>query len=196
MSTDDVDHKRRDFIRRATVAAGAVGVAAAAVPFVVSMMPSAEAEAAGGPVKVDISHMKPGDQLTVEWRGRPVWIIHRTEAAMASLKAVTDQLRDPNSKVDQQPKYARNEYRSIKPKFLVLIGICTHLGCVPTYRPDKGGVDAKWPGGFYCSCHGSKFDMAGRVFKGVPAPINLEVPEYTFLDDNTVLIGSSKKVDV
>lgn len=193
MSSDAIDLKRRDFLVKATTAMGAVGVAAAAVPFVGSMLPSAEAESLGEPVKVDIAGMKPGDQLTVEWRGRPIWIIRRTKEALASLKKVEGELRDPDSKVEQQPEYARNEMRSIKPEYLVLVGVCTHLGCSPTYRPDAGGVDTDWPGGFFCSCHGSKFDMAGRVFRGVPAPINLEVPRYAFLDDKTLIIGTEKQ---
>jgi len=193
MSADAVDLKRRDFLVKATTAMGAVGMAAVAVPFVGSMLPSAEAESLGEPIKVDIAGMKPGDQLTVEWRGRPVWVIYRTQQALASLKQVEDRLRDPDSKVQQQPEYARNEMRSIKPEYLVLIGVCTHLGCSPTYRPDVGSLDKDWPGGFFCSCHGSKFDMAGRVFKGVPAPINLEVPRYAFLDDKTIIIGTEKQ---
>lgn len=190
--TDKVDEKRRKFLIASTTIMGAMGIAATAIPFIRSMAPSAAAEASGGPVKVDISDMKPGDQRTVEWRGRPVWIVRRTEEALKSLKEV-QQLRDPQSTVPQQPSYARNEYRSIKPEFLVLVGICTHLGCSPTYRPDKGGIDAHWPGGFFCSCHGSKFDMAGRVYKGVPAPINLEVPPYTFISENEILIGADEK---
>ena len=193
MSSDAIDLKRRDFLVKATTTMGAVGVAAVAVPFVGSMLPSAEAESLGEPVKVNIGGMKPGDQLTIEWRGRPVWIIRRTQEALASLSQVEDRLRDPDSKVQQQPEYARNEGRSIKPEYLVLVGVCTHLGCSPTYRPDAGGVDEDWPGGFFCSCHGSKFDMAGRVFKGVPAPINLEVPRYAFLDDKTIIIGTEEQ---
>ena len=188
---DKVDVSRRKFLAGATSTLGVVGVAAAAVPFVSSMWPSAAAEAAGAPVKVDLSAMKPGDQVTVEWRGRPVWIIKRTQEALAGLAKLAPELRDPDSTVAQQPKYARNLYRSIKPEYLVLVGICTHLGCSPTYRPDRGGVSPDWPGGFFCSCHGSKFDLAGRVFKGVPAPINLEVPVYAFLNDKEILIGVS-----
>lgn len=186
---DVIDNKRRDFLVKATSVAGAVGVCAAAVPFVASMMPSADVRAAGAPVKVDISKLKPGEQLTVEWRGKPVWIIRRTPESLAGLKKHENELRDPKSNVGQQPEYARNQHRSIKPEYLVLVGICTHLGCAPTYRPDKGGISTDWDGGFYCSCHGSKFDFAGRVFKGVPAPINLEVPRYAFVNDNEILIG-------
>jgi len=140
--------------------------------------------------------MKVGDQLTVSWRGRPVWIVKRSPEALASLDGVTTLLRDPNSDVAQQPIYARNQHRSIKPEILVLVGVCTHLGCAPTYRPDKGGVDEKWPGGFFCSCHGSRFDMAGRVYKGVPAPINLEVPPHAFINDNELIIGTDNPSEV
>ena len=191
MSDQTVDQKKRRFLASATVAAGAVGVCAAAVPFVTSLLPSAEAQAAGAPVTVNLKEMKPGDQKTVEWRGRPVWIVYRTAEMLQALLDgdSVKELRDPNSDVDQQPAFARNSYRSIKPEFLVLVGICTHLGCIPTYRPDPASVEASWPGGFFCSCHGSKFDLAGRVYKGVPAPINLEVPVYSFLDDDTLIIG-------
>ena len=193
MSTDEIDKKRRQFLATATTVVGVIGVAAAGVPFISSMNPSDRAIAAGGPVKVKIGEMKLGDQLTVMWRGRPVWIVRRTREALDSLPGLTKELRDPSSKIEQQPPYAQNMYRSIKPDFLVLVGVCTHLGCTPTYRPDPKSVDKTWPGGFFCSCHGSKFDMAGRVYKGVPAPINLEVPPYVFLNDHEILIGSHEK---
>lgn len=197
MDTDQpIDLKRREFLTKATGAACAVGVAAVAVPFVSSMLPSATVEAAAAPVKVDISNLKPGEQKTVAWRGKPVWIIRRTPEAIASLEKVSSQLRDPNSDVAQQPDYARNAFRSRRQDILVLLGICTHLGCAPTYRPDQGGIDASWQGGFYCSCHGSKFDMAGRVFKGVPAPINMEVPRYAYIDDNNLIIGVDSPEEV
>jgi len=136
--------------------------------------------------------MKPGDQLTVMWRGRPVWIVRRGKKALASLPEVNKFLRDPDSKVAQQPTYAKNIYRSRKPEYLVLVGVCTHLGCSPTYRPDPKGIDPEWLGGFFCSCHGSKFDLSGRVFKGVPAPINLEVPPYVFISETEIMIGVDK----
>lgn len=189
MAEEDIDEKRRAFLIKATATMGAVGVMATAVPFVASMLPSEEVKEAGAPLKVDISSIKPGQQLTVMWRSKPIWIIRRTQEEILSLKLADPFLRDPNSEIDQQPPYAKNQFRSIKPEILVLVGICTHLGCIPTFRPDPGTVQANWPGGFYCSCHGSKFDLAGRVFKGVPAPINLEVPSYTFIDDHTLLIG-------
>ncbi len=189
---DSIDQKRRDFLTGAASAMGAIGVAAACVPFVASLMPSDETISAGGPVRVKVSGMKIGDQLTVIWRGKPVWIIARGDVALASLNTDTSLLRDPNSEVDQQPSYAQNIYRSRKPLHLILVGVCTHLGCTPTYRPDPHSVTPNWPGGFFCSCHGSKFDLAGRVFKDVPAPINLEVPPYVYLSDDEILIGSDK----
>lgn len=189
---DEIDQKRRQFLTGATAAMGAIGVAAACVPFVSSLLPSATEIAAGGPVRVKVKDMKLGDQLTVMWRGRPVWIIARGDAALASLNTDTNLLRDPNSTTDQQPAYAQNIFRSRKPLHLVLVGVCTHLGCTPTYRPDPHSVSADWPGGFFCSCHGSKFDLAGRVFKNVPAPINLEVPPYVYLSDDEIMIGVDK----
>jgi ubiquinol-cytochrome c reductase iron-sulfur subunit len=190
MESDDVDSKRREFLIKASTAAmGVVGVVATAVPFVSSMLPSKDVQEAAAPIRVNISQLKPGEQLTVPWRGRPIWIVRRTEEALASLMKDEHLLRDPHSTMDQQPDYARNRFRSIKPEYLVVVGICTHLGCIPTYRPEPHSIQTDWPGGFYCSCHGSKFDMAGRVFKGVPAPINLEVPSYTFLNDAEILIG-------
>ena len=186
---DVIDEKRRAFLTKATLAMGAVGVTAACTPFVTSLLPSEKAIAAGAPVRVKVNNMKIGDQLTVMWRGKPIWIICRSESMLTSLQSDTPLLRDPNSTVDQQPPYAKNSYRSRNPKYLVLVGICTHLGCIPTYRPDPKSVSLDWPGGFFCSCHGSKFDLAGRVFKGVPAPINLEVPPYVFLNDDEILIG-------
>ena len=190
--SNNIDKNRRKFLAGATCAVGAAGVVAGSIPFIASMLPSESAIAAGGPVRVKIDKMKPGDQLTVIWRGRPIWIIRRDEKMLATLPVLEPELRDPKSIIDQQPEYARNEYRSRKKDLLVLVGICTHLGCAPTYRPDVGGVSADWKGGFFCSCHGSKFDFAGRVFKGVPAPINLEVPPYVFLSENEIMIGVDK----
>ncbi len=189
MSTAKVDQKKRDFLINTLATMSAVGTAAVAVPFVESMLPSADAEAAAAPVRINISDIKPGEQKTVLWRGKPVWVVRRTEDQLKTLASLDNELRDPDSKVDQQPPYAKNAYRSIKPEFLVLIGVCTHLGCAPTFRPEVGSVDKEWKGGYYCSCHGSRFDLAGRVFKGVPAPINLEVPHYAYINDNEILIG-------
>ncbi len=191
MSSDGVDIGRRRFLTGATTVVGAVGVAFAAVPFVASFQPSERAKAIGAPVEEDISKLEPGQMTTVKWRGKPVWIVRRTEEQLASLVAVEDKLRDPDSEVAQQPAYAQNPHRSIKPEYLILVGICTHLGCAPTYRPDVAPDDLgpQWKGGFFCPCHGSRFDMAGRVYARVPAPTNLEVPPYKYLSDSRIIIG-------
>ncbi len=191
MSGDGVDIGRRRFLTGATTVVGAVGAAFAAVPFVASFQPSERAKAIGAPVEEDISKLEPGQMTTVKWRGKPVWVVRRTQEQLASLATDEGELRDPNSEQDQQPAYAKNEYRSIKPEYLVLVGLCTHLGCSPTYRPEvaPGDLGPKWQGGFFCPCHGSRFDMAGRVFAGVPAPTNLEVPPYKFLSDSRIIIG-------
>lgn len=164
---------------------------AVAIPFVSSIAPSAKAEAAGAPVQIDISQLEPGQLLTVEWRGKPVWIFRRTTEVLENLTSLDDQLRDPQSEIDQQPEYCQNETRSIREELMVMVGICTHLGCSPTYRPEIAPEDlgAEWKGGFFCPCHGSRFDLAGRVFQGVPAPTNLEVPPYHFQGDNVVIVG-------
>lgn len=186
-STDNVDSGRRRMLIASASVVGGAGAVALAVPFITSMSPSARAKAAGAPVEADISKLEQGQMVTYEWRGKPVWIVRRTEQALAGLAALDGELRDPNSEVEtQQPAYAQNAHRSIKKEVLVLIGICTHLGCSPTYRPE---VEADWPGGFFCPCHGSKFDFAGRVFSGVPAPTNLEVPPHKYLSDVKILIG-------
>lgn len=192
MEDDQVDLHKRAFLLRSTAILGAVGLGMSAVPFVSALWPSRKATAAAAPVKAQIGQMKEREQKTVMYRGKPVWIVRRTQEELEKLPKLNNELRDPDSKVDQQPQYAQNIHRSIKPEFLVLVGICTHLGCIPTYRPDPGSVEPNWPGGFFCTCHGSKFDMAGRVFKGVPAPINLEVPHYTYINDNEILIGADK----
>ncbi len=194
MSTDGVDTSRRRFLTAATSVVGAVGAVGMAVPFITSMNPSARAQAAGAPVEADFSKLEPGALLTVEWRGKPVWVIRRTEQNLADLKTLTDRLRDPNSEVDQQPPYAKNETRSIKPEFGVMVGICTHLGCSPTYRPEIAPADlgADWKGGFFCPCHGSRFDLAGRVYAGVPAPTNLVVPPHMYLSDTRILVGKDE----
>jgi ubiquinol-cytochrome c reductase iron-sulfur subunit len=158
------------------------------------MMPSERAKAAGAPVEADISKIEPGQMIRVEWRGKPVWIVHRTEEMLEALPTLDDQLRDPNSETDQQPEYARNGYRSIKPENLVLVGICTHLGCSPSFVPEAvpQPYEPNWKGGFFCPCHGSKFDLAGRVYVAVPAPINLEVPPHKYISDSLILIGDDK----
>ena len=192
MSNDGVNEGRRRFLTAATSVVGAVGAVGVAVPFVGSWNPSAKAKAAGAPVRANVSKLEPGQMIVVEWRGKPVYIVRRTEDTLSALTGLADRLRDPESAEEQQPAYAKNQYRSIKPEYLVLLGLCTHLGCAPMYRPDVGATDLggdEWLGGFFCPCHGSKFDLAGRVFKGVPAPINLQVPPYTFETDSVVLIG-------
>ncbi len=198
MPTDDddkVDVTRRRFLSSSAQIVGGVGIVTTAVPFVKSMEPSAKTQAAGAPVEVDLSKIEPGEMVREEWRGKPIWIVNRTKKMLQTLKDVEPQLRDPNSDQPQQPEYAHNEYRSIKPEFLVLVGICTHLGCSPTYRPDIAPEDlgAKWEGGFFCACHGSRFDLAGRVYRGVPAPKNLEVPPYRYAADDKIVIGESEK---
>jgi ubiquinol-cytochrome c reductase iron-sulfur subunit len=192
-SEEEIDKQRRQFLLTATGVLGGIGAVCALTPFVSSWLPSAKAEAAGAPVEVDLSKLEPGQQATVEWRGRPVWIIRRTKAMLAQLPGSEDQLRDPQSLVEQQPTYAKNRHRSIKPEYLVLVGICTHLGCSPKYTPQVNELGPNWRGGFYCPCHGSTFDLAGRVFKGVPAPINLEVPPYRFVNDHVIIIGEDEK---
>lgn len=195
--TDDVVNKtRRRVLTAATSVVGAVGVVGAAVPFVGSWNPSAKAKAAGAPVRANIGKMDPGQMITVEWRGKPVYIVRRTPEALAGLEKVNDLLRDPNSENPQQPDYASNAARSIKDEYLVLIGLCTHLGCAPLFRPEVGASDLggdEWQGGFFCPCHGSKFDMAGRVYKGVPAPTNLEVPPHHYLSDNVIVVGEDQE---
>ncbi|MFA6037251.1 MAG: ubiquinol-cytochrome c reductase iron-sulfur subunit [Legionellales bacterium] len=193
MSEQDINVGRRRFLTAATSVIGGIGVACVAVPFISSWKPSARAEAAGAPVQADISKLTVGQQLTVEWRGKPVWIINRSTAMLDELPKLDPQLRDPYSDVPQQPEYAKNEYRSRKPEIFVAVGLCTHLGCVPTYRPEVGSVNDTWPGGFFCPCHGSSFDLAGRVFKDVPAPTNLEIPPYQYLSDTLILIGDDKE---
>lgn len=192
MSNDGVNTSRRTFLIGATSAVAAVGAVGAAVPFVKSWQPSARAKNAGAPVKVDVGKVEKGQRITAEWRGRPIWVVHRTDEMLASLNEVEkkDLLRDPESKEDQQPAYAANQYRSIKPEYLIVIGICTHLGCVPTYKPEEDvNLEAS---GFFCPCHGSKFDIAGRVYKGVPAPTNLVVPPHSYLSDSVAIVGSEE----
>jgi ubiquinol-cytochrome c reductase iron-sulfur subunit len=187
--------ERRDFLLLVAGALGAVGAASALWPFISSLEPAADTLAAGAPVDVDLSPVKPGQQITIAWRGRPVWILHRTDDELKMLQSPQDVglLRDANSTAYQQPKYAQNWHRSIKPEWAVLVGICTHLGCIPNFEP-LGGASSMgpgWPGGYFCPCHGSKYDLAGRVFAGVPAPYNLPVPPYNFIADNKLRIGEN-----
>ena len=186
------DINRRKFLLAATSATGAVGVCALGVPFVSSMSPSEKAKAAGAPVEFDVSQVPSGEIKTAEWRGQPVWIFNRTEKMLSTLSDKKI-LTDPESKSPQQPKNCQNETRSIKPNLLVMVGICTHLGCSPTPKLKNGGeMGNNWEGGFFCPCHGSKFDLAGRVYKGSPAPTNLVIPPYRYSDDKTIIIGESE----
>jgi ubiquinol-cytochrome c reductase iron-sulfur subunit len=195
MATVAVDKSRRRFLIASTSVVGGAGALAVAWPFLSSMQPSARARAAGAPVEVDVSRIEPGEMIRVEWRGQPVWIVHRTDEMLSSLSALSSKLRDPDSAVEtQQPAYAKNEVRSIKPEYLVLVGICTHLGCSPTFRPEPAPADlgAEWKGGFFCPCHGSRFDLAGRVYQNVPAATNLIVPPHSYLADNRILVGEDQ----
>lgn len=199
---EDIDKKngmtgRRRFLITATSVAGGIASVAWATPFVLSMMPSERAKAAGAPVEVDISKLEPGMLLLVEWRGKVVWILSRTPEMLASLTKLDSKLSDPNSERDQQPEYAQNLTRSIRPEILVTTGVCTHLGCSPVFRKEIAPADLgpDWLGGFFCPCHGSMFDLAGRVYKNVPAPTNLLVPPHIYLSENVLLIGSENKED-
>ena len=197
MADAALDKGRRNWIA-ATCGVGAAGGVAAAIPFVSTFLPSERAKAAGAPVRVDIGALGPGQKMTVEWRGKPVWILHRTPEQLATLKTDEAELADPNSerKTYPMPEYAMNEARSIKPEYLVVVGICPHLGCSPIDKFQPGAqpsLPGDWPGGFLCPCHGSTFDLAGRVFKNKPSPDNLEVPPYMYLSDTTILVGEDEK---
>ena len=195
MAESKVDKGKRRFVIGATSAVGGIGVAAAASPFVISMFPSERAKAAGAPVEVDIGKLEPGQKIDVEWRGKVVWIISRTKAMLDGLPKLDAKLADPASNQPQQPDYAKNPARSIKPGVLVAVGICTHLGCSPTYRPEVAPADLgpDWLGGFFCPCHQSKFDLAGRVYAGVPAPTNLVIPPHKYVGDTKIVIGEDSK---
>jgi ubiquinol-cytochrome c reductase iron-sulfur subunit len=195
MSDQKINNERRNLIL-ATSAAGGVAMAATAVPFVASLAPSERAKAAGAPVVADIGKLAPGEKMVVKWRGKPVWILRRTPEMLASLEKVAEKISDPASEKSEQPEYARNTARAIKDEYLVVVGICTHLGCSPSDKIKPGaeeGMSADWQGGFFCPCHGSQFDLAGRVFKSMPAPTNLEIPPYTYLSDTSILIGEDSK---
>jgi len=192
MSEHVVDTGRRKMLTVSASVVGAVGAAVAIVPFVSTMSPSARALASGAPVEVDVSKLEPGQKIQVEWRRKPVWIVRRSDKMVSLLDSTEERVRDPNSdELGQQPQFARNQARSLKPDVLVLVGICTHLGCSPTFRPELAPADLgpDWVGGFYCPCHGSSFDMAGRVYKNVPANKNLEVPPYKYISDNVIVVG-------
>lgn len=191
----DADNMRRRFLTAGLSILGSIGGAIASWPFIKAMSPSSRAKAAGVPVEVDLSKIGPGKMVREKWRGKPVWIVRRTPDMLAKLERTEKALRDPESDNSVQPNYTKNRYRSIKPEYLVLVGICTHLGCSPSYRPDSGNGDTEedtnWQGGFFCACHGSRFDFSGRVYRSVPAPKNLEVPPYYFVNDDKLIIGKS-----
>lgn len=191
---EKVDKARRNLVVATSVAGGLASVGVA-VPFAASWMPSERAKAAGAPVEADISKLALGEMQVVEWRGKPVWILRRTKEMLESIKNSDDKVSDPKSDVPMQPEYAKNAYRSRKEDLVVLEGVCSHLGCSPQMKSvaDRAEMGGDWPGGFYCPCHGSKFDLAGRVYKGSPAPVNLSVPPYTFLSASTILIGEDRK---
>jgi len=191
MSENGVDNKKRRFLTAATSVVGGVGIAFAAVPFITAMKPSARAQAAGAPVEADISKLEPGQRMTVEWRGKPVWIVRRTEESLKILEEMKGILSDPDSNENLQPEYAKNSTRAIKPEYFIVVGICTHLGCSPSYikSTDAHNLGSDWKGGFFCPCHGSRFDLAGRVYSGVPAPLNLEVPAHNYVTETRVQIG-------
>lgn len=193
---EGADFGRRHFLTVATVVTGGIGAAFVAYPFLASFRPSARAQALGAPVEVDFSNLEDGAMLTVEWRGKPIYIVNRQPAALKTLDGMDGKLRDPDSEEPQQPDYAKNKYRSIRPEIFVALGVCTHLGCAPMFRPDVAPADLgpEWQGGFFCPCHGSRFDLSGRVYDGVPAPTNLVVPPYRFLSDSTLLIGDEQGV--
>jgi ubiquinol-cytochrome c reductase iron-sulfur subunit len=194
MANDGVNTGRRRFLTVTTAVVGAVGVAGAAVPFVQSWKPSARALTAGAPITVDISKLEPGQRLIEQWRGLPVWVFRRSPEQIAAMAQLDGRLVDPGSdNVDQTPDFAKNPTRSIRPEVAVIVGVCTHLGCSPLFRPElqPEPFDSEWQGGFYCPCHQSRFDLAGRVFQGVPAPSNLLIPPYRFVDDNTIVVGEA-----
>jgi ubiquinol-cytochrome c reductase iron-sulfur subunit len=193
---DDVDEKRRRVLLIATAAAGGALGGAVAVPFLASWLPSARALAAGAPVTVDVSRIEPGQQITVEWRGKPVWLLRRTQEMLDLLPKHDALLVDPECQVPQQPAYIKGPTRSIKPELLVAVGVCTHLGCSPTLKKENGAASdmgAEWPGGYYCPCHNSRFDLSARVFKGSPAPINLQIPQHHYASDTVVVVGEDPK---
>lgn len=191
MSNDGVNTGRRRFLTAATTVVGAAGVVGVAVPFVKSWNPSAKAKAAGAPVKFDVSKVDTGAMVKVSWRGQPVFVVNRTKPQLATLPKLDDQLADPDCKVAQQPDYITAPDRAIKPEYFVAVGLCTHLGCIPEYRPKVAPADLgpDWLGGFFCPCHGSRYDLSGRVYKDVPAPKNLLVPDYRYASDTVIVIG-------
>lgn len=193
MNNEGVDKSKRQFLTSALTVVGAVGTGYLAVPFLAQMQPSVKTMAAGAPVEVDISKMESGQLIRVEWRGKPVWVLNRTPGVLETLKTLDKELRDPLSEESIQPDSSKNQVRSIKPEVFVAVGLCTHLGCSPTFRPEIAPHDLgdKWKGGFFCPCHGSWFDLAGRVYRGVPAPTNLEIPPYRYITDTLIIVGET-----
>ncbi len=194
MSKDEsnkTDLGRRQFLTAATSVIGGVGLGLAAVPFIGSWLPSAQAKSLGAPVEVDLSKIEEGQKITIPWRGQPIFVVHRSKLELDDLSSLNNLLRDPDCREPQQPDYITQIYRSLKPEYLVLVGICTHLGCVPLFKPAPGSVEAGWKGGFFCPCHGSMYDLAGRVYKDVPAPLNLVVPPYRYVSDTVIMIGEN-----
>lgn len=197
MSVDGVDINRRRFLTTTASVVGGAGAAATTIPFISTLSPSAKTKAIGAPIEVDISELQPGELKIVQWQGKPVWILRRDEASLNGIESLDGEVRDPASNEEQQPEYAKNEYRSVKPEYLIVLGLCTHLGCSPTFVNAEAGSShnlSNWKGGFFCPCHGSRFDLAGRVFKGVPAPTNLVVPPHMYLSETKVLIGDDSGV--
>ena len=196
MENKNIDQGRRRFLTTAATVVGGVGAVAAAVPFVSNMNPSAKTKAIGAPVEVDISKLEPGDRMIEKWQGKPVWILRRTGEMLKDISSLNDKVSDPASDDSAQPDYAKNEFRAREDEFLVVIGICTHLGCSPSFvmKGEGDSIAADWKGGFFCPCHGSRFDLAGRVFKGVPAPRNLVIPPYKFISPTRLLIGDDSEV--
>lgn len=189
MDKNSIDLRKRKSLIIASSVFGGIGLGFAAIPFIASWLPSARAKAMGAAVDIDISNIEEGQRITLDWRGQPIFVIKRSKESVNNLAKINDRLRDPQSNEQQQPIYAKNIHRSIKEDIFVVVGICTHLGCVPLYKPKKGEIDSSWIGGFFCPCHGSRFDLAGRVFKGVPAPCNLVIPPHKYLNDKILRIG-------
>ncbi len=189
MDKKKIDLNRRRYLTIAASIMGGIGVSFSSIPFIISWLPSAKAKALGAPIEIDISNIEEGQKITLDWRGQPIFVIKRNNDTIKNLNTLKNKLRDPDSKEEQQPRYTKNDYRSIRPEIFVVIGICTHLGCVPLYKPKIGEIDSTWMGGFFCPCHGSRFDLAGRVFKGVPAPCNLVIPPHKYINEKILKVG-------
>ncbi len=199
MSVDGIDTSRRRFLTTTASVVGGAGAVATTIPFISTLSPSAKTKAIGAPIEVDIGELQPGERKIVQWQGKPVWILRRDNTSLDGIKSLDGEVRDPASDEAQQPEYAKNEYRSVKPEYLIVLGLCTHLGCSPTFvNADEGASHnlSGWKGGFFCPCHGSRFDLAGRVYKGVPAPTNLVVPPHMYLSETKVLIGDDSGMPI